>query len=209
MVEVGGAHRLSPVEQGLPRLRVVAALRSGQVEGYKQAAEVFGVSVRSVGTWWRAYQQRGRDGLVVRRGRRPGSAELISPEDYGTLFAAMPDYTPEELSIDGPLWARQAVVELIRLVVGVDMTEQGVGLWLLRHGLTLQRPARRAYEQQPAAVRAWLDEQYLAIETRAKAEARRSRGSTRAGCAPTSRRSAGPRGCPQSQMSRVARSSMP
>jgi hypothetical protein len=68
------------------------------------------------------------------------------------------------------MWTRQAVVELIRLVGGVAMTEQGVGLRLRRHGFTPQRPARRAYEQQPAAVRAWLDEQHPAIETRAKAE---------------------------------------
>jgi hypothetical protein len=45
------------------------------------------------------------------------------------------------------------VVELIRLVVGVAMTEQDGGLWLRRHGFTPQRPTRRAYEQ-PAAVRA-------------------------------------------------------
>jgi transposase len=56
------------------------------------------------------------------------------------------------------MWTSQAVVELIQLVVGVAMTEQGVGLWLRRHGFTPQRPARRACEQQPAAVRAWLDE---------------------------------------------------
>ncbi|WP_268891621.1 helix-turn-helix domain-containing protein [Lentzea tibetensis] len=79
----------------------------------------------------------------------------------------MADCTPEELLIGGPLWTRPAVVELIRLVVGVVMTEQGVGLWLRRHGFTPRRPARRAYEQQPAAVRAWLDEEYPAIETRA------------------------------------------
>ncbi|WP_433272694.1 IS630 family transposase [Actinosynnema sp. CS-041913] len=151
------------------RLRVVAALEAGKVEGYRQAAEVFGVSERSVGTWWRAYRRDGRDGLATRTGR-PGPAELISAEDRGTLFAAMADYTPEELLIGGPLWTRQAVVELIRLVVGADMTEQGVGLWLRRHGFTPQRPARRAYEQQPAAVRAWLDEDYPAIEARVKAE---------------------------------------
>ncbi|MGM1060053.1 winged helix-turn-helix domain-containing protein [Saccharothrix sp. Mg75] len=39
-----------------------------------------------------------------------------------------------------------------------------------RHGFTPQRPTRRAYEQQPAAVLAWLDEEYPAIEDRAKAE---------------------------------------
>ncbi|SDP93661.1 helix-turn-helix domain-containing protein [Lentzea jiangxiensis] len=74
-------------------LRVVAALESGRVEGYRRAAEVFGVSQRSVGTWWRAYRQDGRDGLATRKGR-PGPAELISVEDRGTLFAAMADHTP-------------------------------------------------------------------------------------------------------------------
>ncbi|MBY8852377.1 winged helix-turn-helix domain-containing protein, partial [Saccharothrix sp. MB29] len=91
--------------------------------------------MRSVGTWWRAYRRDGRDGLATREGC-PGPAELISAEDRGTLFAAMADHTPEALLIGGPLWTRQAVVELIRLVVGVDMTEQGVGLWLRRHGFT-------------------------------------------------------------------------
>ncbi|WP_230565164.1 IS630 family transposase [Saccharothrix luteola] len=152
------------------RLRVVAALESGRVESYRQATGVFGVSERSVGTWWRAYLREGCEGLAVRQGRRPGPAELIGDEERGTLFAAMADYTPEELLIGGPLWTRQAVVEPIRLVVGVVMTEQGVGLWLRRHGLTPQRPARNTYGQRPAAVRAWLDEQYPAIETRAKAE---------------------------------------
>ncbi|MFE2753364.1 winged helix-turn-helix domain-containing protein [Actinosynnema sp. NPDC059335] len=49
------------------------------------------------------------------------------------------------------------------------MTELGVGLWLRRHGFTPQRPARRAHEQQPASVCGWLDEEYPAIEAKAKA----------------------------------------
>ncbi|MGM1058926.1 helix-turn-helix domain-containing protein [Saccharothrix sp. Mg75] len=58
MVELESAYRLSPAEQEVLRLRVVAALEARQVEGYRRAAEVFGVSVRSVGTWWRAYRQQ-------------------------------------------------------------------------------------------------------------------------------------------------------
>ena len=43
MIEVEGAHRLSPAEREVLRLRVVvAALEAGKVEGYRQAAEVFG-----------------------------------------------------------------------------------------------------------------------------------------------------------------------
>ncbi|MFC6093299.1 helix-turn-helix domain-containing protein [Saccharothrix lopnurensis] len=75
VVEVEGAYRLSPAEREVLRLRVVAALESGQVEGYRQAAEVFGVSEHSVDTWWRAYRRDGRDGLTTYKGR-PGPAEM-------------------------------------------------------------------------------------------------------------------------------------
>jgi transposase len=148
------------------RLRVVAALESGQVRTYRQAAEVFGVSERSVGSWWRAYRGGGREALAVRRIRRPGPHELISDEERGTLFQAVADYSPEELLMGGPLWTRATVRELIRMVTGVVMAERGVGKWLRRHGFTPQRPARRAYQQQKKTVRAWLEEEYPLIAAR-------------------------------------------
>ena len=47
---------------------------------------------------------------------------------------------------------------------------RGVGNYLSRWGFTPQKPIKKAYEQRPEAVRAWLDEQYPEIEKRAKAE---------------------------------------
>jgi transposase len=170
VIEVGDARRLGPGAQECLRLRVVAALEAGKVDTYRQAAEMFGVSDRSVGTWWRAYRDGGRRALLTRRMRRPGPPEPISAEDRALLLAAMADYTPEQLQLGGPLWTRTAVRELIRLVTGIVMTERGVGTWLRRHGLTPQRPARRSYRQQPAQVRAWVEVEYPALAARAKAE---------------------------------------
>jgi transposase len=149
---------------------VVAALESGQVKGYRQAAEVFGVAERSVGSWWRAYQAGGREALAVQRKRRPGPHELISDEERAVLFQAMADYTPEQLLIGGPLWTRPLVAELVRMVTGVVMTERGVGKWLRRHGFSPQRPDRRSYRQDQEKVAAWLEEEYPAIAARAKTE---------------------------------------
>ncbi|WP_067480243.1 winged helix-turn-helix domain-containing protein, partial [Nocardia amamiensis] len=144
--------RLSPAAQEVVRLRVVAALESGRVRTYGEAGEMFGVSQRSVGTWWRRYQAGGREALAAPVKSRIGRDELISAADRAVLFQAMADYTPEELLIGGPLWTRALVAELIRKVVGVVMTEQGVGKWLRRHGFFPQRPARRAYQQNPQKV---------------------------------------------------------
>ncbi|MDO9714171.1 IS630 family transposase, partial [Paracraurococcus lichenis] len=45
-----------------------------------------------------------------------------------------------------------------------------MGTYLARWGYTPQKPLRRAYEQDPAAVRRWLRREYPAVAARAKAE---------------------------------------
>ncbi|WP_456340310.1 winged helix-turn-helix domain-containing protein [Streptomyces europaeiscabiei] len=50
------------------------------------------------------------------------------------------------------------------------MTEPGVGKYLRRWGLSFQRPDKRAVEQNPEAVRTWLEETWPAIRATAKAE---------------------------------------
>jgi len=47
---------------------------------------------------------------------------------------------------------------------------RAVGNCLARWGFAPQKPIKRAYAQRPEAVQQWLDEQYPAIEARAKAE---------------------------------------
>lgn len=48
--------------------------------------------------------------------------------------------------------------------------DPAVGNYLKRWRFTPQKPIRRAYEQSPAAMQAWLEESYPAIETQARAE---------------------------------------
>jgi hypothetical protein len=45
-----------------------------------------------------------------------------------------------------------------------------VGRYLRSFGLTPQKPARRAFEQDPKAVEHWLTQEYLAIRRQAHAE---------------------------------------
>jgi transposase len=139
------------------------------VRTYRQAAEVFGVSERSAGTWWRKYRVGGRPALAVPVKARTGPGERISPQDRAVVFQAMAEYTPEDLLLGGPLWTRGLAGELIQMITGVTMTEQGVGKWLRRHGLTPQRPERRSYHQDQAKVDAWLQDEYPAIAAKAKA----------------------------------------
>ena len=61
--------------------------------------------------------------------------------------------------------------ELIWQCFGVRLAVRTMGTYLARWGFTAQKPLRRAYEQDPAAVRRWLRRDYPQIAVRAKAEA--------------------------------------
>lgn len=68
------------------------------------------------------------------------------------------DRCPDQLKLPLALWAREAVQQLIRERFGVELSIWTVGRLLKRWGFTPQKPARRALEQDAAAVRCWLAE---------------------------------------------------
>ena len=68
------------------------------------------------------------------------------------------------------LWTRSAVGELIEQCFGITLSVRGVGVYLKRWGFTPQKPMKKAYEQSPAAVKKWLEQDYPAIAARAKNE---------------------------------------
>ncbi len=60
--------------------------------------------------------------------------------------------------------------QLIKQETGLRVPIRSVGEYLKRWGFTVQKPKKQAYEQRPAEVQRWLDEEYPAIQARAKAE---------------------------------------
>lgn len=56
------------------------------------------------------------------------------------------------------LWTRRAVCELIKQELGLSMPIRTCGEYLKRWGFTPQKPAKRAYEQNPDAVAQWMEE---------------------------------------------------
>jgi len=66
------------------------------------------------------------------------------------------------------LWTRSAVQELIDRRFGISLSKWTVGRYLKKWGFTPQKPTRRAYERDPAAVKKWLGEKYPAIAKDAK-----------------------------------------
>ncbi|MGX4735383.1 helix-turn-helix domain-containing protein [Kitasatospora griseola] len=97
------------------------------------------------------------------RGRRVGAHQVLDPDRQQCVRQALIDHRPEDLGLGGQLWTRAIVGDLVALLYRVRLTEQGVGKYLKRWGLSFQRPDKRAIEQDPEAVRAWREETWPAI----------------------------------------------
>ncbi|WP_417803769.1 IS630 family transposase [Streptomyces xiangluensis] len=102
------------------------------------------------------------------RGRRIGEHQLLGEAEQQAIRQAVLDHRPCDLGLAGQLWTRAGVRDLITKLYRVRLTEQGVGKYLRRWGLSFQRPDKRAVEQDAEAVRVWREETWLTIRATAK-----------------------------------------
>lgn len=163
------ARKLGSEAQLELRRRAVALRKKGRKHG--EIAELLEVSESAVRKWWSLYRRGGMRALSLgRRGRPKGSCRSLACEQERRVKRMIIDKTPEQLKMPFALWTRQAVQELLESTYGLRMPIRTVGDYLLRWGFTPQRPRKRAYEQQAAAVKQWLRETYPIIAKRAKQE---------------------------------------
>ena len=149
------------------RRRAVTLRRKGLRHG--EIAELLDVSESAVRKWWTLYRHGGMKAMRLgRRGRPSGSCRSLGKDQEREVRRMIVDKTPEQLKMPFALWTRQAVQELIERTYGVKMPIRSVGNYLSRWGFTPQRPRKRAYEQQPAAIKKWLHETYPHIAQQAK-----------------------------------------
>jgi transposase len=147
------------------RRRVVQAVEKGLSQ--TEAAGVFGIARGTVSRWMGLVQSAGRGALKARRRGRPPVSRL-APHQAATAVRHILSGCPDQLSLPFALWTREAVQELLSRKFALQVSVWTVGRYLRAWGLTPQKPVRRAYEQNPAAVRKWLEEEYPAIRAQAR-----------------------------------------
>lgn len=151
------------------RRQVVGLRRQGWT--YEAIAEQTGLSRTGVFNICQRHAQEGARGLKDKRGgRKVGDCRALTAEQEAQIRRLICDKTPDQLKMAFALWNRQAVRQLIVDRYGVALTPQGIGKYLARWGFTPQKPIKRAYEQRPEVVKAWLNETHPVIAQRAKAE---------------------------------------
>ena len=166
-MEIRDARSLPSVAQEDLRHKAV----KGVMDGRKQVevAEVLGVTRHAVGKWVKMFRLGGEEALKAKRRGRPKGGLLLSWQ-AAQIAKTVVDHNPEQLRLPFYLWTREAVAQLIEQRFGIRLSVWTVGRYLSRWGFTPQKPARRAYEQNPEAIRRWLEEDYPTIQRQAKKE---------------------------------------
>jgi transposase len=153
----------------LLRKQAIRICKTGKTQA--EVAALLGIARLTVGIWWRAYQASPENGLKVKkRGREMGADCTLNQTQAKEIQQLICDKSPDQYKLDFALWTRKAVQGLIHQRFKIVMPVRTVGDYLKRWGFTPQKPAKRAYEQQPAAVKKWLDEEYPVIAQKAKVE---------------------------------------
>lgn len=160
--------KLSPQSQQELRHRVVRAILKEQMSQTK-ACRIFGVGRTSIYNWLKTHQKGGDIALKAQK-RGPKHQSRLAGHQAATIVRLITDRCPDQLKLPFALWTRDAVCELIEKRCDLSVSVWTVGRYLKHWGFTPQKPLRRAYEQDPEAVRSWLEHDYPVIHQQARKE---------------------------------------
>lgn len=168
-MEKTDARKLNQQAQFELRKQVVRLRQKGM--GATEISEITGISVPHISTIWQKFQRGGLEAIKPGvRGRRHGEQRQLSADQEKAIQKLLVDKTPDQLKLHFALWSRDAVRLAIKQQYGLELPLRTITDYLKRWGFTPQKPAKRAYEQNPKAVQQWLETTYPAIAAKAKLE---------------------------------------
>lgn len=161
------ARQLTQSAQEELRFRAISMVRSGLTQTL--VAKHLAVSRAAVNMWCRRADTEGDAALKKRKRGNP-----TGPRLHGTQAAIIcniiKDNCPDQIKLPFALWTREAVQRLIEEKFGIQLALRTISDYLARWGFTAQKPVKRAYERNDAAITRWLEVEYPAIIARAKQE---------------------------------------
>jgi transposase len=147
----------------------LSLLSSGEKK--KEIAKIFGVRTSTVSAWVKSYNSDGLRGLKdMKRGVKSEHKKLLSSDQEISIQKMILDTMPDQLKLPYALWTRKAVKELISRELNIELAITTMGDYLRSWGYSPQKPKKKAYEQNPKAVKEWLEEEYPTIQKLAKQE---------------------------------------
>ena len=153
--------------KALEHIRMLAVKRVVEDgEAPSQVMKSLGLCRTAIYPWLRRYEDKGMDALVekIAQGPEPKLTEKQRQRVKRWILGK----DPRQYGFDFGLWSRRIVQVLIQEKLGIELGLTAVGRLLASLEITPQKPLRRAYERDPAAVDRWVKETYPKLKQRAK-----------------------------------------
>ncbi len=146
------------------RLAVKRVLEDG--EAPSEVMRSFGLCRTTIYRWLQRFEEQGTEALVekIAQGPEPKLTEKQRQQVKRWILGK----DPRQYGFDFGLWSRRIVQSLIQDKLGIELGLTAVGRLLAGLEITPQKPLRRAYERDPAAVAQWVQETYPALRKRAR-----------------------------------------
>lgn len=151
----------------LEHLRMTAVKRVVEDgEAPSVVMDSMGLCRTTIYPWLRRFEDEGWEGLVERIAAGP--EPKLSENQRQRVKRWIVGRDPRQYGFEFGLWTRQIVADLIAQKMGVTLCVTAVGKLLAQLDITPQKPLRRAYERDPVAVQAWVDEAYPGLRRKAR-----------------------------------------
>ncbi|WP_197531014.1 winged helix-turn-helix domain-containing protein [Posidoniimonas corsicana] len=143
------------------RRRAVKLLGEGWL--VKDVAEAVGASRQSVSKWKQLAGSRGESAkTLAAKPQHVPECRLSKPQQ--AKLKRQLRAGPRRAGFQTDLWTLPRVAELVEREFGVSYHPSHLGRLLHDLGFSCQKPKRRSKEQDPAAVKAWREEEWPAIK---------------------------------------------
>ena len=136
-----------------------------------EVARLFKISRQALDNWLKKAKRKGIESL--KEDNRGGLREnicILNKKQLDWIRNFVETKTPEEFKLSFLLWTREAIQELVKRKYKKFVDIRTIGIWLKKWGMSFQKPAKQAKEQDPEEVKQWYKEQYPKIREKAKKE---------------------------------------
>jgi len=152
----------------LEEIRRMAVQRVWDGERPSAVIASYGLSRQIIYKWLKQAKGKGRGLRALRPRKATGRPRRLTGKQERQLFHWINGKDPRQHGFDFGLWTRLVVRQLIAEKFDVNLGITAIGKLLAKLGLTPQKPLKRAYERDPAAIAAWKLDTYPSIAKRAK-----------------------------------------
>ena len=110
----------------------------------KEVAKICECSLSHVQSTWKKYKENGVAAIAaVKMGRPKGTGSKIRPQQEEVIKELIMEKRPEETGLNGHLWGRAEVSELVRVKFGIEMPVRTMGHYLAKWNFTSHARKKR------------------------------------------------------------------